>query len=169
MADATLPTPNVALGDWHVNAVPLPFRGRWCVIYTNSSTLLSVVTTGRSLKATLPQFRTRLPDVLERLELPIAWINEHRQAITEVAIAPTNDRRVLGSMNDFGLSLQVMAEDARSFEEFNLGAAEALLVQTPMSMLGYRAPGDAVRELAGDADSARPNNRLQGMDPPAIF
>lgn len=130
------PTPTAPLGEWYANRVPVPFRGRGLVMYTNAATLLTVVAPGRELHTTLPVFRQRLPALLGRLHLPAPWVERHRAAADEVWTGPTTDRRVLGSMNDFANGIWWQAEAHRSWADVDLDAIELRLAQTPMSMLG---------------------------------
>lgn len=48
------PASTAALGEWYVNVVALPFRGRTLVAFVHSGTLLSVLAPGRVLGTTVP-------------------------------------------------------------------------------------------------------------------
>jgi hypothetical protein len=56
-------------------------------------------------------------------------------------VAPTNDRRVLGTMNDFGRMLEDYL-DGRALVEVALHLADA-----PYSPVGMRNPRDVTRDL----------------------
>jgi hypothetical protein len=155
--EAEPPPPDVPLGEWYVNAVPLPFRGRGAVMYTSSTTLLTVLASGRTLRTTLPVFQARLPGLLESLDLPAEWVAPHATAAREVRIARTASRRVLGSMTDLAWLLQGYAERWSSFDDVDLGWLELRLAEPPMSMLDYN-PRAAVETLALGAP--RPHRTL---------
>lgn len=141
--------PTSPLGDWHVNSVPVPFAGRSLVLYTNTATLVCVVAPGRALHTTLPTFRDRLPALLRRLELPNEWIGAQLGDLADTIVARTNNRRVLGSMNDRATQIWFEAERYRSFEGIDLDALEMGLAETPLGMLGYKDASSALAELAG--------------------
>jgi hypothetical protein len=142
------PAPTAPLGEWFANAVPLPMPGRWVVMYTNSQTLLTVVVPGRALSTTLAAFRERAPALLRRLGLPQDWIELQSTSMQDVVIARTNDRRVLGSMNDLAFQIQVTAEHTRSFEHIDWERLELDLAKVPLSMLKYEYPHVLAQRIA---------------------
>ncbi len=139
------PAPTGVLGEWYVNVVPLPFRGRSLVVFVNSGTLLSVVAPGRVLGTTVPVFRQRLPDLLYHLDVPQSLIDA--ATLSEVCFARTASRSVLGSMNDIALQIRVDAESVRSFDRLSLDWLEMRLSGVIFGALGYRRPVDMLREL----------------------
>ncbi|HEX6751227.1 MAG TPA: hypothetical protein VF092_28310 [Longimicrobium sp.] len=142
------PTSDAALGEWFANVVPLPFAGRSVVMYSSANTLLTVLVPGRAVRTTLPGFRERLPRLLERLGLPPEWIREQALALEPVYYARTNDRRVLGTMNDLANGTWFWAEDAGSFDRFDLDRTELELAGTPLRMLDSSSPDIMVTQLA---------------------
>lgn len=89
------------LGDWHVNL--FLFDRRKCLIFVNDRTLLSMIVTGVSrdrIRRLDECFREALGAMLASELLPAAVIDRLMAEYTEIAIAPTHDRSVLGSMND---------------------------------------------------------------------
>lgn len=154
------PPPDAPLGEWYVNVVPLPFRGRSAVMYTSADTLLTVLAFGRSLRTTLPVFQARLPGLLESLDLPAGWVAPHAAAAREVRVARTDNRRVLGSMTDFAYLVWSYVERWAVFEEVDLGWVELQLADAPMSMLSYLNPRAAVETLVFGAP--RPRHPLTG-------
>jgi hypothetical protein len=140
------------LGEWYANVAPLPFAGRWVVMFTHAQTLLTVIAPGRVLRTTVPVFQQRLPELLRRLGIPEEWIAEHAPGECEARVARTDDRRVLGSMNDLANGIWCVADEAPSFDRLDLGALERELATTPLSFLGMGSPDRAMQKLA----SARP-------------
>jgi hypothetical protein len=150
------PASDLPLGEWYADVVPLPFPGRSVVMYTSSKTLLTVVAPGRALRTTIPIFQQRLPALLSRLQLPAAWVARHAAGASEVCIARTDNRQVLGSMNELAYMMVALAEDASSFGELDLDGLELRLSDTLMGMFGYGRPANITAELArqstGEAD-----------------
>ncbi|HEX8319720.1 MAG TPA: GNAT family N-acetyltransferase [Longimicrobium sp.] len=143
------PEPAAPLGEWYVNLVPVPFAGRSLVLYTNPTTLVCVVAPGRALHTTLPTFRRRVPALLRRLDLPGEWIDAQLSDLSETIVARTNNRRVLGSMNDLATQIWFEAERYRSFEGIDLDRLEVKLADNPHAMLGYKDATWVLAELAG--------------------
>jgi len=136
------------LGEWYANVAPLPFAGRWVVMFTHAQTLLTVIAPGRVLRTTVPVFQQRLPELLRRLDVPEEWIAEHAPGEGGPRVARTDDRRVLGSMNDLANGIWCVADEAPSFDRLDLGALEGELATTRLSFLGYASPGVAMQKLA---------------------
>lgn len=149
LPDPEPPPPTATLGEWFANAIPLPFRGRTLVLYVNSVTFLTVAVPGRTLGTTLPIFRQRLPKLLLRLGAPGKWIAEEFRHLDKVAIAKTNSRVVLGVMNDIAFHARWLAEDAGSWERFDLDDYERKMAGMPMSPLKYHFPNNALENLLG--------------------
>lgn len=141
------PAPTAPLGEWYANIVSLPFRGRSLVVFVHGGTLLSVVAPGRVLGTTVPTFRRRLPNLLQRLDLPQPWVDAHTAALSEVCFARTASRSVLGSMNDIAVQIWVDAESVRSFDQLDLDRLESRLAGVIFGALAYRCPIDALAEL----------------------
>jgi|GEM_PF-1499446 len=142
------------LGEWYANVAPLPFAGRWVVMFTHAQTLLTVVAPGRVLRTTVPVFQQRLPELLRRLEIAEEWIAEHAPGEGEVRVARTDDRRVLGSMNDLANGIWYAADEAPSFDRLDLGALERELATTRLGFLGMGSPDRAMQKLASTAPAA---------------
>jgi hypothetical protein len=123
-------------------------------MYTNARTLLTVVTIGRAIRTTLPAFRERLPKLLARLACPPEWIREQTAALDPVHFTRTNDRRVLGSMNELAYGIWFDAHRLGTYDRFDPDRFELRLAETPMSFLAYESPALAARALALDKPPA---------------
>ena len=128
------------LGDWTAN---LLFIGRQQIVLgVNNKTLLPVLLPIAPNKTLLPRFTEAVGEMLMAIGV------ENRKAVlaemsamAESIVAPTNDRKVLGTINDFGRMLEVYLE-RRSMPEAALHLAEA-----PCGPIGMQRPRDAAREL----------------------
>jgi hypothetical protein len=144
--------PKGILGEWYANTVSLPFPGRSLVIFTSAKTLLTVVAPGRILRTTIPVFQKRLPILLKQLELAENWITLETGARSEVHVARTENRRVLGSMNDLAHAIWFHALETPSFDRFDLDRLELQLAETPFSFLGMSSPERALRARRTDQE-----------------
>lgn len=123
------------LGDWYCNLV---YFGRTQVILcVSEKSLLPILIPARDA----PSFHTRLTDALTTI-LTIWGI--HQDAIQfelnqmdEYQIAPTVNRSVLGSLNDFERMASFMLDQPipPSFIDVSIK-----LAQTPCSPIGYKSP-----------------------------
>ena len=90
-------------------------------------------------------FISRFVEAADEMLMAIG-IGDRRAVLAEMAamgecvVAPTNDRRVLGTINDFGRALDFIV-DGRPLPEVALHLAE-----TPCSPIGMQRPRDVTRE-----------------------
>ena len=105
-------SPTTALGDWYANLVPT-CRGR-IVICTNERTLLTVILPLIEGQHPLEMFTVRVYNLLMLLGVPPARAEAELKQMESVEIPKSQSCKVLGSMNDIALALQLMAEDAPS-------------------------------------------------------
>ena len=77
----------------------------------------------------------RSGDVLRALGVRHEQVAAEVDAMRELVVAPTNDRRVLGSMNDFAWMMQGYVDDTASLLDVALKLAES-----PCSPLGMKNP-----------------------------
>jgi hypothetical protein len=125
--------------------------------YFSADTLLSVLTRGRTLGATLDEFRARLPVLLRRMEVPETWIAERMARMDEVVATRTHDRRRLGYIADAGRALEYRQDGASSYGALRLDRIEQDLADRPygVSTGSWTSPCESVRALAGlETDAA---------------
>ncbi|MCP3685597.1 MAG: hypothetical protein GY861_23345 [bacterium] len=127
------------IGNWHANLLWIDRRK--CVLFTNDQTLFSFLVTGMKK----PQFenfnevfRLNLFKNLVNENLPQKQIeymfNEH----SEIQVTKTNNRSVLGSMNELAYQLE-----CRIYDDGGLGIVDMTEInrevnRIPMSALGYK-------------------------------
>lgn len=133
--------PSASGVSWHANL--LRFERRKCALFTHDATLYSVFVPG--LKK--PEFE-RLDEVFgQRLFKTLLW-DEFSQDRIERALAAcrtirftrSNNRSVLGSMNEMRFHVEVDVEDAGGLERVDLVDLHYRLNRTPWSAVGYRYP-----------------------------
>jgi hypothetical protein len=127
------------LGNWTANIVII--RRQQLVLAVSIVTLLPVLLPIAPAKTLL----TRLPEavraVLMALEIDLRKIDSEVNGMGEVIVTGTNDRRVLGSMNDFIRMLDAYL-DERSLTDVALKLAEA-----PCGPIGMKSPRAATLAL----------------------
>lgn len=121
------------LGDWYANL--LAWR-RPHVILVNARTLVPVITPLAPAKG----LTVRLPDVIADalLALGVAreFVDAERERMGEVRIAPTVDRSVVGSMNDFAFLADHRRHQAvNDFDDLNLRELSKNLAHVPCGPL----------------------------------
>jgi hypothetical protein len=142
-----LPKPSAVLGEWTANLVMV---GRQqIVLAANHATLLPVVLPGAPYRTLVPRFADAVARLLTRLEVDPAKIDVELSALSEAVVARTNDRRVLGSLNDFDRMLGV------DIMHRSLTEAAYQLSKAPCGPLDMASPCDVARARFG-----RPHLRL---------
>lgn len=132
---------------WHANL--LRFERRKCVLFTHDTTLYAVFVPG--LKR--PEFE-HLDEVFgQRLFKALLWdkfpqelIEMMLDACRTVRFTRSNNRSVLGSMNEMRFHVEVDVEDAGGLERVDLADLHQRLNRTPWSAVGYRNPVEGLRE-----------------------
>ena len=124
------------VGSWHANL--LRVEGRKCILFTNDATLYSFLVSG--LKKT--QFENFIEVFGQNLFKNLLWENfpqnqieivldEHR----EIIIAKTNNRSVLGSMNDLAFQLKYRIGAMGGLVNVDLAELNHELNRIPMSAI----------------------------------
>lgn len=128
-----------ALGAWHANL--LRFEMRRCVLFTNDSTLYSIFVPGLRK----PQFQ-RIKDVFGQslfrslrlsgfAQPQIEAVLENIDGFEELQVAKTNNRSVLGSMNDLAYQLEWMISSSGGLERCSIDQVNQELNRVPMSAI----------------------------------
>jgi len=144
------------LGPWHANLTRI--ERRKCILFTNDKTLYSFLATGVK-KKDLMKFRElfvmHLKVNLEREGFGPADITKTLEEYGEIAIGPTTDRSVLGSMNDLADQADFLVHRAGGLEKGNMLTVNMMLNRVPMGAIKYRHAIDKVYELFGRTDKIR--------------
>lgn len=130
------------LGDWFANLVVVDRRPY--VLLVSERSRLPVVFPARRVK----QLGAHLPDILEEvlatLGLPASAIRREVEEMRDYAVAPTNSRSVLGTLNEFAFMLQDRLHEE---PDADLVAVAAWLSETPITALGDFFPDLQTRAL----------------------
>lgn len=155
-APAAAAVSTTRLGDWYGNELRL---GRQqLLLIVNGRTRLAVLVPARDAR----RLSTVLPDAvsvrLAAIGVPAALIDQERQQMVDVVFARTDDRSVLGTMNDYAFmarEIHVRGEAPETLEELM-----EFFARTPiMSLKGARPAG-----MARDAFRDPPTPQSRGWD-----
>lgn len=135
-----------ALGDWFANA--LLWRPQVALL-VNSRTLLPVFMELAPAATLLDRAPAAIEAVLRRQGVDDAFLVAERDAMREVRIAPTNDRSVLGLMNEFAFYGEWLFKEGQR-------DLEALSVRMASLMVGKLSNGSPDRELAAVVSRTEP-------------
>jgi len=138
------------LGDWYANVVSLPYRGKSVILFMAEKSRTAVVVEGRGSAKMIPLFRERAIRHLERLNLESERVEAEARAMEEICLGKTQNRSVLGSMNDLAWSIWVAAKQATRYTDIDWDELECELNQVPLGPLNYRCSVDMTRELFGE-------------------
>ena|SRR5215472_14610200 len=139
--------PSTRLGDWYAKL--LFTRPTQLVLCASERTLLPVVIQAREINTLVPRFRNALRELLLALGIHEGAVEDEECAMADLAFGKTDNRRVLGSMNDFAWMLEGYLHDPMSLLELSLRLAE-----TPCGPLNMNNPERATTDLF----SSRPHD-----------
>ncbi len=135
-------SPTTALGDWYVHLAH--FGRQQVVMATSERSLLTVLLPARDLRQSLvPNLQRSVQQLLTILGVPPDTVSREIAAMQPTAFASAVNRRVLGSMNEFGW--QIGAYLGQTDDALELARR---LSDTPMSAVGSKARYGIPREVA---------------------
>jgi hypothetical protein len=142
ISSADPPPPDTALGDWYVNRLVVDRQP--LLLLVAARTLFPILVPARDV-ASLPD---RLPRIvasgLFRAKMPVRQIDAEFAAMSEVGVAKTADRSVLGIMVDFADATAAYLP-IRGWDKTTLPFVEARLAETPC--FSSRSFGDTIFPL----------------------
>jgi hypothetical protein len=140
--------PTTLLGDWYANVLFL--RPHQIVLCISERTLLPLIVPANDAVHLVDRLVKELPEILTALKIQPSAIVQEIGAMQVRCIGSTNDRRVVGSLNElvFQLQHQLRFRPGLALVEHALRLAE-----TPMSLINS-SPDRATQSLF-DADLTR--------------
>ena len=139
--------------DWHANLLWVDRRK--CVLFTNNQTLYSFF---------LPSIKKPMFEKFEEVfrlglfkslmtegfaEPQVEYVLREHQRIV---IAKTNNRSILGSMNDLAFQIKAMIYATGGLDNANLSEINRQLNRIPMSAIKYKVSIDEMKRLLDNAD-----------------
>lgn len=131
------PEPTTKLGDWYCNLLPLKV-GEY-ILCVSGRTLLPVVLPGSALKNLPQELAAGVSAVLGKLGVEKALIQQERFAMANWTVGQTDNRRVLGTMNEFAFAMSFRLEE----EKVPLGDLALWLAETPCTAIDEVFPDRA--------------------------
>jgi len=119
---------DTALGDWYVNRLVVDRQP--LLLLVSAASLLPILLPARDVRELPTRLAAIVATRLLRAGIEIEAVACERQAMEPVAIAPTVDRSVLGTMVDFAKAVPYYLEPGHWTRE-SLTLAEDRLAETP--------------------------------------
>lgn len=130
------------LGDWYGNELRL---GRQqFLMFVSGRTRLAVIVPARDAHRLCAVLPAAVCNRLAALGVPANLIDQERRYMVDVVFARTNNRSVLGTMNDYAFMAQTSLERGATPE--TVEELMAFLARTPIIALGGVRPVDLVHE-----------------------
>ncbi len=142
------------LGDWYVNL--LRINRRKCLLFTNEKTLYSFLVP-KVLKKHILNIRN---EFLVNLVYNLRYEGITNDAISfvekeysNIGIAKTKSKSVLGSMNDIAYQALSILSDPRLEQEQEIGDVNHKLNRIPFSAIGYKYSIELLKEKMAQQNS----------------
>jgi hypothetical protein len=141
------------LGDWYGTLFGVGHRRM--ALFISAATRLPVVMPARGLKNVGGLLPPAVGVMLLHLGIPEPAVEEELEAMRETFIAPTNDRSLLGTLNEFIFMVKLHLDRAPETGDLALAL---WLSKTPVGPMKYEAPDNATRRLFGLPSGGRRTN-----------
>ena len=142
------------LGPWHANLIRI--ERRKCILFTNDRTPYSFLVPRVKKKDDFHDlFLMNLNAHLAVEGLSQGEIFKALAEYIEIAVAPTSNRSVLGSMNDLVNQVEFLIHRAGGVEKGDMLRVNMMLNRVPMGALKYHYAVEKVYELFGRTDRVR--------------
>ncbi len=122
------------------------------LLFVSGRTRLAVIVPARDARRLTAALTDAVSDGLTALGVPAAQVEQERQQMSEVVFARTNDRSVLGTMNDY--AFMARATHARGDGPETPAELMHFFACTPIIPLGCVTPEEMVRETVGGSGYA---------------
>ena len=157
VASSAGPAQAARLGDWYAHLLGIDRRK--CIIFTSERTLLTFLAVGLNgdaIRDYAALFHAGLRRLLEGEGFAPGSIDRLLVEYRELALAPSTDRSVLGSLNDLAQMAAALIQRDGGLRACDLGTVHHLLNQSPMSRLRMESPIRATRRVLEETNLAHP-------------
>lgn len=136
---------------WYARLIATGFAGKFLVMYVHEPSLLLVLTKGKTIRGTLPEFCNRLETLLKRHHFKEEFIERETALAKEgYVVSKTNSKSILGSMNAITENIEITCRDFESYEDIDTGYIEDIytdwLTRDTSRPYGYRHTMDFWKE-----------------------
>ena len=138
------------LGSWHANIFRI--ERHKAIIFTNDKTLYSVVVAGIKKKSIVnigELFCEQLFASLKSMRIDETKLRQVMEDAIQVIIGKTNNRSVLGSMNDHISATIFRVRHGGGYPHLNVRDINERLNDTPMKGIGYLGSKEKLEQLLG--------------------
>lgn len=135
------------LGPWHANL--LYINGKKCVLFVNDKTLFNFIATGitkAQIKELSNIFVTLLGSALAHENIPEAIKNEILSEYSEMAYKNTDNKSVLGSINDLAFHYKYLIQTEGGINSPVIPEIISKLNHMPMGAIDYKYSIVALRD-----------------------
>ena len=136
------------LGSWHANLIHI--NGKKCVLFTNDRTLFNFIApnvTRAEIRKLSAMFREYLQCVLAEEKLGNSARERILSEYNEVGYAKSNNKSVLGSMNDLAFHYKYHIQDEGGIHSYAIPSIIHKLNHMPMGAIDYKYPIEALRNM----------------------
>ena len=141
------PPPTTRLGDWYGNVL---YSGHdRLMIFVSERSLLPVVMPLRERTQLLPNFRSRLSELLMHMSVSEKAVSSELAEMRQASIAKTANPSLLGTMNDFIRNAKAYVQ---MHDDLHLLDLELWLAETPCGPGDYRYPDRLAPQLLAELD-----------------
>lgn len=130
------------LGNWYATLIVT--RPAQLVLLVNEATRLPVLLPGREFATLTARIPAAVAEVLVELGVDREVLAQEDAALRWIALAPTANRSVVGTMNDFIFQLAWIRQHAPNL---SLRQLSLQLAETPVGPLDYQHPAAATTKL----------------------
>ena len=134
--------------DWHANL--LRIEKKKYILFTNTSTLYSFLlpSNKKAISGNLNQaFRLGLLNNLLADEFTMSEVEDVLKKHQHIEFAKTNNRSVLGSMNDLAFQIETMTYIRGGLDYYDLNEINRQLNRMPMKGIKYELAVDVLQKL----------------------
>jgi hypothetical protein len=119
------PADQQELHSWYAKLVSTTFRGKLLVMYVHQPSLVVILTRGKTITGTMPEFCNRLKAFLNRNHFDEAFANREMEMIRQgYVISKTNSKSMIGSMNAITENIEYRCSTFIDFESIDMDDIE---------------------------------------------
>jgi hypothetical protein len=112
------------LDSWYVTIIGSSFRGKMLVLYIHEPSLMTVLTHGKTIRTTHPEFKVRLKHLLNRYGFPENFVTRELFLINEFVIGKTTNRSTLAKINQITYLLGYWVYQYNNYANIDLDILE---------------------------------------------
>ena len=139
--ESLLPSPTTILGDWYATVL---FWRPQVALLVNERTLLPVLMPYAPAATLISRIPDEVASILDRHRLDQSVIARELSAMSEVSVAKTANRSIVGTMNEFAFLADVYRVH---MESGDLRALSMRLADTPCSAIKHSSPARLIAEI----------------------